>query len=341
MTVGYLWPPLYKKRTDFHRVMSGVAAMRGIELFHFFSTKSINFDDKTILGNVWSVRLGRFVRKPMPFPDIIQDVTVPIDSKARDRLRRAGVLTTWVNLGGKIKIDNILTNSQLEKYTLKTYSLQKTSIEQLLDEHETVIAKPLQGMLGGGVHKFTKSNYGIFMHLRNERRAITSQQLHEKEEELRAKNYIAQEFFDSRTKAGNPFDVKIYTIRGGGNGEWTHLTMLPRVGAAEGLVSNVGQAGNALLFPENFLRTELGDVWEGVYDELKKLAKDVPVVLEKEYKRPLTTIGIDVGIERKNNTVKLFEANSTIYMTPHKMEMFEAHINQWKWLYNHHKRMES
>jgi len=323
----------YEKRPDWMHAANAFALMHGIELFHFTEDK-IDFGDKSILGEFWDVEHACFVEKRTPFPDIIQDNRFKTSPKVRLRLRKSGVILTWTSLGGKIKIDKILRESSIKKYLIDTFNYDDINIADTIDQYKEVIIKPLDASLGAGVYKLSKSNNNSYiMHTNHEEKEIACEDFKEYDGLFRGKQYIVQEYVDSRTTSGNPFDIKVYLIRSGKDGSWKQLNPLPRLGSPLGVISNVAAGGNALHFLDKFLEEEFGENWLEVKQEMQELIEKLPEALQNGYTNPLNSLGLDIGFDKRTNKPKLFEVNGTINLTPYKMEMCAEQMHLYKQLY--------
>lgn len=330
ISVGYMRRT--KERKTWMDTASAFALMHGIELFHF-TMDQIDFENQSILGEFWDVEKGCFIKKKTPFPHIIQDNRFETPLKLRKKLIESGVILTWVNLGGKLKVDRILRESPVKKYLIDTFNYNDINLLDVLEQYQEVIIKPFNSSLGKGVYKLSKSNDHYIIHTAHERKEISHQDLLEYDKMFKEKRHIVQEYVDSRTLVGHPFDIKVYLIRSGKDGSWNHLNLLPRLGAASGVVSNVGAGGNAFLFPDKFLEGEFGEDWLDIQKEMQELMEIVPAALQKGYERTLNSLGLDIGIDRRTNQLKLFEVNGTINATPYKMEMCVEQMHLYKQLY--------
>jgi len=331
--VGYMRKQ--KKFDEWMHAASAFALMHRIELFHFTEDK-ISIENKSIFDEFWDVNKSCYIEKLTPFPDIISDSRIWRSDETRQLLLEQGVLTTWVNMGRKTKRYRILRNSHLKDYLIDTYEYNNVHIDDVLEKYNEVIIKPNNASLGRGVHKISKNGEKYSVHTGHEQKCLSASEFSKYDQFFKVQNFLVQEYIDSRTSSGNPFDIKVYLIRSGENGEWTHLTPLPRIGASLGVVSNVGAGGNALFFPDKFLKTEFGNTWQEVEQEINYIINAIPFVMEREYKRTINTIGVDIGFDRKSNRLKLFEVNSTIHLTPYKMDMCMKQMNLYKYLHKKH-----
>ncbi|MCL2855962.1 MAG: YheC/YheD family protein [Defluviitaleaceae bacterium] len=325
------------KRERWMPVMHGLAMMHGMDFFNF-AEDNVDLENQTILGEYWDVGKGDFVEKLTPFSeiDIISDSRTWKDFGVRDQLRQAGIITTWVNLGGKTKVSRILQGTPLSGSFTQTYQMKDIAILEMIEKYGEIVVKPDDSSFGRGVRKISRLGPLFRLQLGDKTETLTMEQLLEKEREFKQQKFILQEYVHSRTLAGNPFDIRVYMMRGGenGDGKWVGLTPIPRIGNAGGLVSNTGVGGNANFYPVNFLKSEFGGAWQGIYEDISRLAYTLPRVLQRYYKSPLTMLGLDIGIDRRTHQLKLFEVNGSVHRTQYKAELCQNHINIWKFLYN-------
>ena len=125
-------------REDWMTAANAFALMHGIELFHFTDDK-IDFENKNILGEFWDEDKFCFVEKITPFPHIIQDNRFKVLPKVREKLRKSGVILTWISLGGKVKVDRVLRNSPVKKYLIDTFNYDEVDIADMLDKYNKII----------------------------------------------------------------------------------------------------------------------------------------------------------------------------------------------------------
>ena len=121
--------------------------------------------------------------------------------------------------------------------------------------------------------------------------------------------WILQPYIISRTKIGNPFDVRIYISRIAKN-KFDYFTYA-RIGNTKGVISNLHGGGHAV-YGVSFLKEEFGDDWKVIYDKLLYLGKIFPEYFQTFFKEKFFAIALDVGIQRHENSydLKIFEVNS-------------------------------
>jgi len=303
--------------------------MYGIELFHF-TEDDIDFNNKVILGEFWDVGKGHFVKKVTPFPHIVQDIRFQTAPEVRPKLMENGVLVMHVPLENKFKQDKILRESpmaEIKKYLIETFNYDEADPLELVNKYKEIIIKPLNAAFGKGVYKLSKlENEDTYrLHYEHEAKEISSEDFKKYDEIFRNKQYIVQEYVDSRTNKGHPFDIKAHLIRTV-DGSWKNLGNLPRIGSELGVVSNTDTGGNTLGKSDRFLEEEFGENWLEVKQEMETLIDILPKALQLGYDRTLTTLGLDIGVNRKTRMPKLFEVNGTINPTRYRVETCQGLI---------------
>lgn len=313
---------------------SAFALMHGIELFHFTEDK-IDLENKAILGEFWDVDKSCFVEKVVSFPHIIDDHRFWPSKKMRRALLKSNVTLTWVDLGDKTKVNEILRGSSVDEYLIDTFDYADVDISEIIEQYNEVIIKPRGARSGKGIYKLSKLNDIYILHNGHEKVELSFQDFSEYDRMFKEGNFIVQEYINSCTKAGNPFDVKVYLIRSGKDGSWNSLQYLPRLGSPLGVVSNVAgnEGGNVLLYTNKFFQEEFGEDWKKVKYEMSKLVVRAPKILQKGYKRTLNTLSLDIGFDKKTNTPKLFEVNGTINSIPSLLKMYAEQVHMHKQLY--------
>lgn len=282
-----------------------------IELL-FFLPQDIDFENKTVKALV--MENGNVVQKIAPIPKIVDNdimlsrgETAPI----MNRLREYCYFIRPIGGMGKQKFYNELSkDGRFNEFLIKTYTVESfENLLFLLEQYGDAVLKPGNGVGGGGVVRIKISDGNYVLTFKTETTILkNSEELQTfYKENLTQKPYLLQPYVTSRTRQGNPFDIRIHARRGAGGKFKTFL--YPRIGNADGVISNV-VAGGFTMKLENFLPAEFGDDWKKVHSQLMDLADRFPEYYQSFYNDTIFDIGIDVGIQKRGDVyeLKLFEA---------------------------------
>jgi hypothetical protein len=128
--------------------------------------------------------------------------------------------------------------------------------------------------------------------------------------------YVAQPFIISRTKHGHPYDIRVLARRGKG-GAFV-IFLIPRIGDADGIISNLHNGGYSMPI-DPFLKMEFGDTWQEIKKRLTTFGQEFAECFQSEFTAQSSAFGFDKGIQRtEDNDVSfhLFEVNCPPRKTP-------------------------
>ena len=306
ITVGRLLYPNYpaESNSDPNYVMLYMAKEFGVNLF-LFEPKDVDYENKTINGLF--CENGKVLRKATPIPPLVDNHYTEIDGRLEKHTTLARVypgdtkFTTYTDLKNDGKYQDIL---------IPTFLIEGWGdVKARLDEFGEAVIKPILGAQGVGVIKLAKHGERYQLIKGKETSYLSEQEMMDYCDQNLSKDYILQQYIDCRTKAGEPFDVRVWAVDTGGN-EWSVL-LQPRVGAAEGILSNFCTGGYTVPI-DYFLKKEFGGAWENIRDDLLEFGREFPAHYSNLIKREIFDLGIDIGITQSGEGYKfrLFEANS-------------------------------
>ena len=337
MSVGYLRYYNKKNPGPKLRAMFAVASMYDIDFFHF-SPKDVDVEKKLINGLFWDKESSKYIRKEVPYPDIVDD-QFSFRNKDKEMYKELSshCYMTYMPLGTKTGVFKKIDTTPFSKYLIKTHHFRDMDMEGIL-VGEKFIVKPDNGGRGENVYKLEKVEEDKFsLHYASEEKFFTFDQLKENFFETFKTRYIMQPFLDSTTIEKNPFDIRMH-IRRGKKGLWdTHL-IYPRIGSSAGIVSNVATGGAVSLNHKAFLKQQFGSDWERIYKELDFIAETFPGTLQKKYKKLIDSLALDVGIDRaRGNELKFFEVNTYPGVQTYPFHSSEASVQFYLYLLNRKK----
>jgi hypothetical protein len=121
--------------------------------------------------------------------------------------------------------------------------------------------------------------------------------------------YVAQPFINSRTKHGHPYDIRVLARRGKG-GAFV-IFLIPRIGDAGGIISNLHSGGYSMPI-DPFLKMEFEDRWQEIKKRLTAFGAEFAECFQSEFTAQSAAFGFDIGIQKtEDNDVSfhLFEVN--------------------------------
>ncbi|MCL2855891.1 MAG: YheC/YheD family protein [Defluviitaleaceae bacterium] len=311
------------------RSMFAVASMYDLDFFQF-EPKDINVEDKTINGLFWDKETHSYVRKVVPYPEIVDDQYNfrTKDKELFEELKQHCYLT-FTGLGGKTAIYNRIKKSSFAKYVIETTyfrDMDELGIKNMA-AGEAVIIKPNDGGRGENIYKLQKNADSTFtLRFEEGEKVLIFEDLKEEYFELFKTKYIVQPFIDSSTIEGNPFDIRLH-LRRGHEGKWDTRLNYARIGSSSGIVSNVATGGAVAMGLNTFLKQQFGDSWRPIYNEIQQIAKTFPRVYQRNHKKLIDSFAMDVAVDRsRNNELKFFEVNTYPGMQTYPFQSSEASI---------------
>jgi len=341
MKVGYVMQDTENYgRECMARCLFALAEQYDIEFFSFKLDK-IDTESRTITGLFWDN--GGFIEKETAYPDIVDDIiTFRVLHKKMYQDILQDSLFVYTPLGGKEKQKEILLNSSFSDYVPETRNYSEIDIDHYLNEYDPVIIKPISGSHGSEITKLSRVDSDYLIQYKHITEQLSTgeynNQYHDKFS--RPGRYIVQQYVDSTTKQGNPFDIRI-DVRRDKNGQWQLNRLLPRIGNIKGVVSNISKGGFVSLEIDSFLEVEYDSGWNAIYDELVYISEKLPDTIQKEYENMIGAFGIDIGIDRNTNKLSIFEINSNPGFKSYILEASEFQAQYYSFLYNNLQKLHS
>ena len=297
-------------------LMAYMANKFNIELY-FFTPKDINRENETV--NATLIEGNKRIKKIIPLPKIIYDLVGYFyrkEIKAMFRsLKNQPYFFQYGWGASKEKMYDILSaDERFKKFLIDTHTVKDFDHFMALFKqyHNDVVIKPFNGSLGKGVIRVTFDGEKYIINVDKEKIFFNTV------DELKnfyEKNFtpvkqVLQPYIVSRTKYGNPFDIRIH-VRRGAEGKFKFFPY-PRLGRAyDGILSNISAGGYTMPIVK-FLKAEFGDDWKNVYDKMINLSSLLSEFVQASFNRRIFSIGIDIGIVRREDSyeLKLFEVNT-------------------------------
>lgn len=285
-----------------------------IELL-LFTPSDINFENKTINATV--LENGVRVQKIVPFPKIIENsVMAGEDGRKLDLLEKDCYLIRHsLNKTKQQVYDMLLKDGRFKEFLIESHTID--TFEQFLSlfdkYYNDVILKPLRGARGIGVARILLKNGQYIVNAGNNKFVLKNVDEFFKfySEHFTKRKHILQPYITSRTRQGNPFDIRVHARRGAGG--VFKLSPFPRIGNAAGVVSNIATGGYSMNF-DTFLKVNFGNDWKILYDRLMNFGRVFPDYYQTFFPMTIFDIGVDVGIQKRGDSyeLKIFEVNTYI-----------------------------
>lgn len=338
---------LYRARDPFDvmpieriHALAAEALFQGVTLI-IFDSKGVNFENKTVTGKI--IENGSWVEKILPFPQaLITDNPTPLKNrtKVEERIRQEIPITTYLLHGKDYMAKNILAKTELSKYLIPTFELKVASdVIEYLNEKNSIFIKPIGGYRGIGIYNIIRKSSEEYILKNNvEMKEFNKDQLIEFITGILEKKYIMQPTIKAKTKDELVYDFRIH-IQRRGNGEWGITKIYPRIGLKGNILSNVSQGG-MISSIQYFLFTQFGEEKAKFYEEeLKKVALEIAIAIDKHYKFKIDELGIDLTIDEKGD-IKFFEANAGPQSKYHEWERAKNSIAYAKYIANKSKNID-
>lgn len=345
LTVGFLRKSkTWLRAPKYNYVFSGifwVAKEFDIDLV-LFAPEDVDLERGKVRG--LSLQQGRVVERETDIPAVIDNYPFTrADRKLMEQLEARGCILLRHPLGkSKLQVyDMLYRDGRFKEFLIPTYPVEnaqqvEAQVEQL---GGTAIAKPTSSSRGRGVmlisramgpkgsKKYAVTEKGVTTtYSRKEFLDTFSQRFHA---------YIVQPYILSRTKAGNPFDVRVHCRRSDRGRFWVHP--FPRIGrGANDVTSNISAGGFSMDIMQ-FLKPEFGSLSEEIYRKLLWLGREFPDYYQSFFQHTLFDVGIDLGIdmdEQGQFHLHMFEVNPYIDGYGFAIEDAIAHCRYYRFVYD-------
>ena len=280
-----------------------------IELL-LFEPEDIDFKDKTV--KALALENNSKVEKVAPLPRIIDNDIAYFRGETAaimEKLRKQSYLIRPVSIiKNQPFAETLSKDKNFRDLLIETQAVSNfNQLLSLLDKYQDdIILKPTAG--GGNkslvrIH-FDSGKYVATVNGETIALKSVNSLLNFYEEISSQKNYIAQPYCMSRTRQGNPFTIRLHTLRGE-EGKFK-VFAYPQIGRQRDLVPAVSYTMGF----EDFLKAEFGKNCKSLRDKLMNLGNDFPEHYQSFLKDTLFEMGLDVCIQRSGDAydLKIFEA---------------------------------
>ena len=296
-------------------LMVYMARQFNIELY-FFSTKDFNPADKTVHATL--IDGNTQMERIIPLPKIIYNPFNWFKGEPGKEIKslitkECYFVRQQLSMTKQKIFDKLIADGRFKKFLIESNPIKSfDEILRLLEKYNNdVIVKPSRGMQGNGVlritfngteYVITDKECTIFLKSIDELRNYYNEKLTRTEQML-------QPYFNSRTKDGLPFDIRLHAQRAA-EGRF-RIFPYPRIGKSpKSILSNLSAGGHTVPL-QKFLKEEFGEDCRIVLDSLTKLGNNFPEHFQTLLPKKISSMGLDVGIQRNGNSyeLKIFEVN--------------------------------
>lgn len=312
-TIGMLHHRLNPDTVLKSYAFAAVAKAEGADFF-YFTPRRVNFETRTIEAKV--LENGVWEERTVPFPDVIYNAGSPEKLAAsRDiitKLKKEIPFTTY-SIGNKWNVANRLIEAgEFAQFIIPSIRITTpaTCYEQLA-EYKKIVFKPVDGRKGQGIYFISLMGEEYVVGHNSEVKRYTKAELEAfLTEKLNEGSYIIQPFIQSRLASGQVFDFRIH-VQKNGTGDWTILTVYPRVAPAGSSIPNINNGGYtnylepflALNFPEKAF-----DMKRTLEQFGLALARHLDDIQMKKFGEVIDEIGIDAGMDSRGK-LWIYEVN--------------------------------
>ena len=309
-----------------------------IEVF-FFRQEDVNIRDKTINGLQYDIVIDKFVRKTFPYPDIIDCGGNAFPQKPVKASLRSESIFIHNRFGGKMAVYNMVKDSPCAKYFIEACKYEDVDMNELLDTYGEIIIKPVGESLGQGIYKISKNGNNYNVHFKHNNSTVSAEEFRKTyDPKFKDGKHIIQEYFDSKTSHGNPFDIRVIVCRGK-DGKWNYSEKFARIGHPEGVVSNLAAGGYIIAKGlDSFLEMNHGNNFRQINAEINYIIDNVPEMIQSVFPYLICQIGFDIGINI-DGKIKFFEINGNPIYRSDEFNSAIARIGLYKYLYSNKSKI--
>ncbi|WP_040978665.1 YheC/YheD family protein [Oceanobacillus jeddahense] len=267
----------------------------------FFCSDDINFKTKKINGTVF--QNGSWQQMPVSFPEVVYNVETTSrrqQNQIEKKLRKEIPFTNF-GIGNKYYFPDKLIRKRKYAELLAPFRLikEEATVYHFLDKNKKAVIKPILGRQGLRVFLVEKKGGHYFIQEGKKERVVGQKKFNEWIQAILAvknNDYIIQNYIEARTKDGEPFDIRAH-VQKNSEGKWQMTKIYPRIGHRQSILSNISQGGRTEELA-TFLDVEFGDKGSQYAKDLKKLALDLILYVDKLMDFSLSDMGIDLTIDK-------------------------------------------
>lgn len=287
-----------------------------------FTCSGIDFRRGTVRGYTLALSEEPYwVRRVLPLPDVVYDhITV----RRRDRsaevreLRRqlSAANIPYFNPGffDKWEVHNLLSACpELAPHLPDTRRISGEDLQKAAQKYRRLFIKPARGSLGRNITVLTRAN-GESWSLRRGGRSPKKELITDLNKvtdhlpPLAGDTYLVQQGLELCRSHGRPVDVRVLMQRSG-NGKWGVTKIFARIPPSGQLVANITRGAKGRPVGIAMARCFSRDKIPGIIRQIRQVALQACICLDKEINKPLGELGVDIGVDEDGH-VWIIEVNA-------------------------------
>lgn len=288
----------------------------------FFSSADVDLNNETIYADFFNN--GEWQRVETSFPDVIHNIgaTVRFQQSITERKLRRKIPFTSFHVGNKLTLPKKLVEYRKFAELLAFFKVVKnqSTVIDFINEHNRAVLKPILGRRGENIYYIEKKGNHFLVLDHKQEHIVGNEKFMEFIQEVALKrkhSYIVQKYIESRTKHNEPYDIRAH-MQKNGEGKWQITKIYPRIGNKKTILSNISLGGRTEDL-ETFLVSEFQEKGKQYAKDMKDLALNLTLHLDKLYGLALDELGLDLTID-KNGRFWLHEVNNGPQSTFHEKE---------------------
>ncbi|WP_062050200.1 YheC/YheD family protein [Bacillus sp. JCM 19034] len=283
------------------------------QTFYYFTPKDIDYEEKVIRGYFYENK--EWVPKLVEYPDVIYDRLRTRGLKGFEMVYRELEEIPFTNefFGNsisKLEVYNQLRSTgMLDDYIIPYKKVERVKdIFHYLNNYERIILKPEVGSFANGVHYIEKVDHSNYLvALKEQKKEYSELGLNDYLRSLVKKGvFIVQEYIETRTKEGNPFDIRVHLMKDG-SGDWSFVESYPRIGVGFATIL-VPSKGGYMSKLTGFLQRNFENKYSYLESKIKEVSHKIAVEFEHLYQENVQEVALDLAID-PNAEIKLIEVN--------------------------------
>ncbi|SEO59360.1 YheC/D like ATP-grasp [Amphibacillus marinus] len=322
-----------------------VATYERTDLF-YFAPSDIDFETMLIRGHFY--KNNEWKSEIVEYPDVIYDRLrlrgVSKYQKIYEELEGIPITNKFYgNSISKLDVYEKLSKvNEIDHYIIPYRKIERIKdVYHFIDKYGSIIIKPEVGSFAKGVHYVEMINHDDYLVVEgeNKRHLSDGEMTNYFRGLIKKGTFIVQKYIKTRTKEGNPFDIRAHMIKNG-KGEWDYAIIYPRIGYKFATISPLtegGQIGNL----KGFIKRTYSDrEYDNFIKSIKEMTKSIAVNFEKMFEHNINELAFDIAIDGDKN-LHLIEINvnkpGVLY---HEFDVAKLVIPYCKYIFKKEKGLE-
>jgi glutathione synthase/RimK-type ligase-like ATP-grasp enzyme len=290
---------------DYFRKLLRAGREMGCRVF-LFSPQDVMEHEKRVRGYFLNQQ-GKWKAQLFDRPDVVFDRYRYTPTQAFKNYvayrRRSKFLYVNNRLANKWRVHEVLVqDSRMHRWLPETWMYSKLRLAKMLERHNILYVKPMNGTGGRSILKVEKTRNGYRLLGRDQQRRKVSTTLSQLtsvqnwvDRWTKGQKYIVQQGLRLDLVPRRAVDMRLL-IQKDGNGEWNVTGHGIRIGGERSATSNLHGGGKAVV-AEAFLRPRFGDTeTPRIVKDCELLALQTASALESKFGR-MVEFGLDIGID--------------------------------------------